>query len=293
MAQEPTKQQVGEGSDNYGQAAREMAQATKQAGKTAGKAAVKQTAEAGAKAAASTVKAGVKTGKAVAEISAGTAAGGPWGAIISATWSLRHTLYKILICVCMFILVVIITIVSLPSMFFSGMFRGKSFYASYHELSISINDTINDAYKTTFERIIDGLTGSVFDLTLSIANIVDNTVKDAKYDVCYILVSYSVSMHQKGMSESNLLEKISSVSNEMFPVSYEERTMERTVFGTVGDIIIETVTYLVCTISPFNESVLLEAFNLDLDAEYSMGISNREYVEYMTESLRKTLAEEI
>ena len=293
MAQEPTKQQVGEGSDNYGQAAREMAKATKQVGKTIAKQATKQIAVASATAATSTVKAGVKAWKAVAGISSATAAGGPWGAIVSAAWSLRHTIYKILICVCMFVLVVIITIVSLPSMFFNTMFGDKSFYESYHKLSISINNTINDAYKTTFERIIDGLTGSVFDLTLSIANIVDNTVKDAKYDVCYILASYSVSMHQKGMSESNLLEKISSVSNEMFPVSYEERTMERTVFGTVGDIIIETVTYLVCTISPFNESVLLEAFNLDLDAEYSFGISNREYVDYMTESLRKTLAEEI
>ena len=50
---------------------------------------------------------------------------------------------------------------------------------------------------------------------------------------------------------------------------------------------------LVCTISPFDDSVLLDAFNLDLDAEYSYGISNREYVDYLTESLRKTLAEEM
>ena len=52
---------------------------------------------AGANAAAATVKAGVEGGKAVAEIAAGTAAGGPWGAILSAAWSLRHTLYKVLI----------------------------------------------------------------------------------------------------------------------------------------------------------------------------------------------------
>ena len=47
------------------------------------------------------------------------------------------------------------------------------------------------------------------------------------------------------------------------------------------------------TISPFDDSVLLDAFNLDLDAEYSYGISNREYVDYLTGSLRKTLAEEM
>ena len=90
---EPDKRQIGDGSDNYGEAAKQMAKAAKEAGiETAKQAAVKG-AEAGANAAAATVQAGVEGGKAVAEIAAGTAAGGPWGAILSAAWAMRHTLF--------------------------------------------------------------------------------------------------------------------------------------------------------------------------------------------------------
>ena len=100
-------------------------------------------------------------------------------------------------------------------------------------------------------------------------------------------------MNQQGTSKDNLLEKMTSVSYKMFPVNYEEKSLTRKIIGPLGVILLETVDYLVCTISPFDESVLLEAFNLDLDAEYNDGVSNREYVDYMTESLRKTLAEEM
>ena len=101
---EPGKQQMGDGQDNYGQAAKQARNAAKNigknAGKEAGKQAAKQAAAKGAEAtvnsAAATIKAGVETGKAVSEIAAGTAAGGPWGAIISAAWAMRHTLFKIL-----------------------------------------------------------------------------------------------------------------------------------------------------------------------------------------------------
>ena len=216
MAQEPTKQQVGEGSDNYGNAAKQMAKAAKTAGKTA-KAAT-DSVRATANAAASTVNAGVKAGKAVAGIAKGAAVGGPWGAIISAAWSLRHTLFKILVCVCMFVLILIITIVSLPSIVFNGIIGQNSFLDSYDDLSVSINNTINDAYDSTLERIVDSLTGSAFDLVLSLANIVDNTRKEHVYDVCYILASYSVSMNQQNTSKGNLLEKMNSVSDRMFPV---------------------------------------------------------------------------
>lgn len=211
MAQEPTKQQTGDGKDSYGQAAREMAKAAKEAGKTAVKEAAKQTTEATASAAASTVKAGVETGKAVAEVAAGTAAGGPWGAIISAAWALRHTLYKILVCVCMFVLILIIAIVSLPSIVFDGMQSDNALKYSYDDLSVSINETINSAYENTFTKIMGKLTGSSFDLALSLANIVDNTEKEKTYDVCYILASYSVSMRQQNTSKSNLIDKMNSV----------------------------------------------------------------------------------
>lgn len=111
---EPQKQQMGDGSDNIGQAAGQAAKAAKNAGKQAAKQAAKKGAEAAANAAAATVKASVEGGKAVAEIAAGTAAGGPWGAIISAAWAMRHTLFKILVCLCLSVVFLIVMIVELP-----------------------------------------------------------------------------------------------------------------------------------------------------------------------------------
>lgn len=98
---EPNKTQMGDGGDNYGQAAAQMAKAAKQLGQEAAKQAAAKGVEATANAAAATVQASVEGGKAVAEIATGTAAGGPWGAVLSAAWSLRHTLYKILIFICL------------------------------------------------------------------------------------------------------------------------------------------------------------------------------------------------
>ena len=96
---EQNKTQMGDGADNYGQAAGQMAKAAKQLGQEAAKQAAAKGVEATANAATAAVQASVEGGKAAAEIAAGTAAGGPWGAILSAAWAMRHTLFKILICI--------------------------------------------------------------------------------------------------------------------------------------------------------------------------------------------------
>ena len=57
---EPDKRQIGDGSDNYGEAAKQMAKAAKEAGKETAKQAAVKGAEAGANAAAATVQAGVE-----------------------------------------------------------------------------------------------------------------------------------------------------------------------------------------------------------------------------------------
>lgn len=297
---EPTKQQPGDGSDNYGQAARQMTKAAKTAGKTA-QAVAQKGIETTANAAASTVKAGVETGKAVAEVASGTAAGGPWGAIIAAAWAMRHTLFKILVCLCMLVLIFIIVIVSLPSIVFENSFGKNDEYgketnaliASYDDLSFAVNDTIDGAHQLTRQRILDAITGSIFDVALSMKNLVDNAAKDRKYDVCYILAAYSVSMGQTGTSKENLTQKMQSVSDKMFPVTYEEKAEERTIFDGENTFI-ESVPYIACTILPFDDNVLLEAFNLDLDAQYGIyGMTNREYVEFTADALRKTLGNRI
>jgi len=95
MAQ-PDKQQIGDGGDNIANAARQAQNA----------------------AAASVNAAATAGSQAVANVAAGTASGGPWGAIIMAAWSMRHTLFKILIFICLFLMFFVALIVSLPSIIF-------------------------------------------------------------------------------------------------------------------------------------------------------------------------------
>lgn len=160
---EPDKRQIGDGSDNYGEAAKQMAKAAKEAGiETAKQAAVKG-AEAGANAAAATVQAGVEGGKAVAEIAAGTAAGGPWGAILSAAWAMRHTLFKILVCICLFFLVIIVLIVSLPSVVTNSVFgldgsmvdmeNPTTLLESYNHLAADISAVVEEGYDAALAKV--------------------------------------------------------------------------------------------------------------------------------------------
>ncbi len=295
---EATKQQTGEGSDNYGNAARQMARAAKQAGKTASKAATRATTNA----AVSTVAGSAKVGKAVAGIAKGAAAGGIWGAVIAAAWSLKNTLFKILVCVGMFLLILIITIVSLPSIIFENLFSfgkddfvggGNALYASYDDLSLSIADVISGAYQSTVSRVMNTITLGGYDLVLSMGNFTDNAMGVAEYDTCYILAYYSVSMGQNGTSKDNLTTKLVSVSDRMFPMTYTVKTVVQTIFDGIKEII-KIVPYIVCTIMPFDSSVLFEAFDLDLGARYgNTGMTNGEYVDYLTASLKRTLGDKL
>ncbi len=294
---EPTKQQTGDSSDNYGNAARKMGQIAKEAGKTASKAATRATTNA----AVSTVAGGAKVGKAVAGIAKGAAAGGIWGAVIAAAWSLKNTLFKILVCVCMFLLILIITIVSLPSIIFENLFSfgkddfvggGNALYASYDDLSLSIADVVSSAYQSTVSRVMSTITLGGYDLVLSMGNFTDNAMGVAEYDTCYILAYYSVSMGQNGTSKDNLTTKLVSVSDRMFPMTYTVKTVVQTIFDGIKELI-KIVPYVVCTIMPFDVSVLFEAFDLDLGARYgNTGMTNGEYVDYLTASLKRTLGEE-
>ena len=132
------KTAIRDGRDNYAGAARQLSDALQQAGQTGTRQAVSN-------GAAALVQSGIKSGKAVSEIAAGTAAGGPWGAILSAAWSLRHTLFKILACLCVLLLIFVILIVSIPSVVLNGVFglngsivdmdNPMSMMQSYEEMS--------------------------------------------------------------------------------------------------------------------------------------------------------------
>jgi len=210
---------MGDGSDNFGQAAKNIADASKQFGQAgAGQAASKgaemgaqaaaKGAEATANAAAATVKAGLEGGKAVAEIATGTAAGGPWGAIIAAAWAMRHTLFKILIFICLFLMFFGALVVSLPSILFNSIFRtdpatvdpaaSTDMYVQLEELSAIVADCITAGYDHAMAEVERIIADGGYDRDLSMEALINHGFTSADYDVYYVLAAYSMSMEQRG-----------------------------------------------------------------------------------------------
>mgnify|MGYP000694792007 CR=1 FL=1 len=157
---EPDKQQFGDGGDQWGEAARNLANAAKDLGKEGVKSAASGTAAGVANSSAALVKAGVEGGKAISEIAAGTAAGGPWGAVLSAAWSLRHTLYKIW-CASACFPHLIILLTSLPTIVTNQVFglngadmtNPLTLSQSMTKLSGVVADALEVAHQAALERV--------------------------------------------------------------------------------------------------------------------------------------------
>ena len=170
------KNQLGDGSDNYAGAAKQAANAAKsakEAGKTAAKETAKKGAEATSRAAAATVKASVEGGKAAAQIAAGTAA----GAAISIAWSMRHTLFKILICVCLSLTFLIVMIVSLPSIIMDSIFgtngtqpvEGVTITSVYDSLVVDVSNAVENGYNTSMSKVENIIRNGGYDYETSMA----------------------------------------------------------------------------------------------------------------------------
>ncbi len=310
---EPGKQQIGDGQDNYGQAAKQARNAAKNIGKNAtkeaGKNAVKQAAAKGAEAtvnsAAATVKAGVESGKAVAEIAAGTASGGPWGAIISAAWAMRHTLFKILICICLVLVLFITCIVSLPNIIFqniSDMFGDmfgfgqeetidvNTFEASYDDLALAVEGSVQNAYAQAVDNALGIISNEKYDQELSRGDFAGSLSSSFDYDTAHFLSAYSVSMGQNEMSKANFISTIDGAASRLFTVVATEKTAEVTRMVD-GEEKIFTVTYVVCSIEFYTKNTILDIFSIDKDTQYkNYGMTKGEYVDFLAESLKKTLA---
>lgn len=227
---EPTKQQFGDGQDDYGQAARQTAKAAQQFSEQA---AAKGT-EAAANTAAAFVQAGVEGGKGAANVAVGTAAGGPWGAVLSSAWAMRHTLYKILICVCLLFTVIIVLVVSLPSIVTEQVFGlngtppdpNATLESSYSEMAQVVSDTVEAGYDQALARVEAIIEQGGYDYDLSMDALINHAQGTAGYDVSYILAAYSASLEQKGTNVEDMVAKLQAVSDLMFPVTYEEKEHE-------------------------------------------------------------------
>ena len=250
---EPNKQQMGDGQDNFGGAANNARKAGKQLGKNAAKKAMAKGVEATTNAAANNVNAAVNAGKAVATIAKGTAAGGPWGAIIAAAWSLRHTLFKILVCICLAVLFVIVVVVALPSIMWDSFWNGgndttiedNSFDATYMQMVWSISEVTNQGYQCSTDKVNEIILNGGYDYDTSMNAIVDKTLESEGYDVCYILAAYSASMMQHNTDEVDMIAKLGSVVGSMYPVTYVEKYTERVIpasYQTYRPITVTVVT---------------------------------------------------
>lgn len=229
---EPEKQQFGDGRDNYAGAARQLSDALQQAGQTGTRQAVSS-------GAAALVQSGIKSGKAVSEIAAGTAAGGPWGAILSAAWSLRHTLFKILACLCVLLLIFVILIVSIPSVVLNGVFglngsivdmdNPMSMMQSYEEMSAEVSAAVDRGYQVALERVDQLIQDGGYDYELSIESLIDEAKSASGFNAAYVLAAYSASMLQQGTSADDMTAKLDAVAEQMFPISSEEKEKERVI----------------------------------------------------------------
>ena len=248
------------------------------------KAAAAGTAAGAANSSAALVKAGVEGGKAISEIAAGTAAGGPWGAVLSTAWSLRHTLYKILVCICLFFLILIVLLTSLPTIVTNQVFglNGADMTSpltlsqSMTKLSGVVADALEEAHQAALERVNVLISEGGYDQELSLEAL-DDQAGDSSYDVAYILCAYSVSMEQLGTSQEDMARKLSSLADKLFPVTYEVKTAEVQVEPDTSSEDEEnpssspqtqTVSYLSATIHPLNQEAILEAFQLDPEVMY-------------------------
>lgn len=300
---EPDKQQFGDGGDQWGEAARNVANAAKDLGKEGAKTAAAGTAVGAANSSAALVKAGVEGGKAVSEIAAGTAAGGPWGAVLSAAWSLRHTLYKILVCICLFFLILIILLTSLPTIVTNQVFGlngadmtdSLTLSQSMTRLSGVVADTLEAAHQAALDRVNDLITEGGYDQELS-QEAMDDQAGDSSYDVAYVLCAYSVSMEQLGTSQEDMARKLSSLADKLFPVTYEVKTAEVQVASSEDEENpssspqTQAVSYLAATIHPLNQEAILEAFQLDPEVMYGdFTITCGEAITNMATALKLTL----
>ena len=209
------KNQLGDGSDNYAGAAKQAANAAKsakEAGKTAAKETAKKGAEATSRAAAATVKASVEGGKAAAQIAAGTAAGGPVGAAISIAWSMRHTLFKILICVCLSLTFLIVMIVSLPSIIMDSIFgtngtqpvEGVTITSVYDSLVVDVSNAVENGYNTSMSKVENIIRNGGYDYETSMAATINYAQSSAGYEKAVRTFSDIESKLSKELNGENL-----------------------------------------------------------------------------------------
>ena len=136
---------------------------------------------------------------------------------------------------------------------------------------------MEDVYQASFDKAENWIISGGYDYDLSMEAFVNYGQSSAGYDVGYILSAYSVSVEPEDVSPEDMEEKLRSYIDDMFPVTAEEKTKD-------------SVRYLACTLHPFNQGIIAEAFDLDLSALYE-GTSRtyEEVIASMAEALKRAM----
>ena len=234
MVSEQDKQQLGEGSTNYVDAAQKTAKAIQEVRKAAvaaGEAATNTT--------AAVTQAGIEGGKTVAGAAAGAAAGGPWGAILAAAWALRKPLFKVLICVGLVMLFFIIAVVTLPSIISNNLFHtdpstvdpngAVNLIERADDMADVVAACIQNGYDMALARVEQIIEENGYDYEASMEALINYGSLNPDYEVCYVFAAYSASMGQIGTSEADMRRKLNAVAEQMFKVTYVEEEFERAV----------------------------------------------------------------
>ena len=251
---EQDKQQLGDGSTNYADAAQKTARAIKEAGKAVAEKTAAAAGEVTANTTAAVAQAGVEGGKAVAEVATGTAAGGPWGAIIAAAWVLRKPIFKVLICLGLVILFFIMAVVTLPSIISNNLFHtdpstvdpngAVDLIERADDMSDVVAACIQNGYDAALARVEQIIEENGYDYETSMEALINYGSLNPDYEVCYVFAAYSASMGQVGTSEADMRRKLDAVAEQMFKITYEEKEFERVIPLTYSTYTPVTLTFV-------------------------------------------------
>ena len=252
---EQDKQQLGDGSTNYADAAQKTARAIKEAGKAVAEKTAAAAGEVTVNTTAAVAQAGVEGGKAVAEVATGTAAGGPWGAIIAAAWALRKPIFKVLICIGLVILFFIMAVVTLPSIISNNLFHtdpstvdpdgAVDLIERADDMSDVVAACIQNGYDAALARVEQIIEENGYDYETSMDALINYGSLNPDYEVCYVFAAYSASMGQIGTSEADMRRKLDAVAEQMFKVTYVEKEFERVIpltYSTYTPVTLTVVT---------------------------------------------------
>lgn len=152
-------------------------------------------------------------------------------------------------------LVIIVLIVSLPSVVTNSVFgldgsmvdmeNPTTLLESYNHLAADISAVVEEGYDAALAKVEQIIEDGGYDYDLSMDALINYAQGSAGYDVSYILAAYSASLQQRNTGKEDMLAKLRSVADSMFPVAFVEKESEQIVpftYATYRPVTVTVVT---------------------------------------------------